>query len=710
MSNAAGTIRILLVDDNPADRLLIRALLVELGPGRYAVSEAANLREAKAILAGGQFDAAITDLSLPDSDGLMTVDRLHTAAPHVPLVVLTGIPNEAVALEAVRSGAQDYLVKGRLDAALLARAIRYAIDRNRDRIALQQANDDLEKTVRQRTEELHRANHTLRMITECNEALVRAADEYELVREICQIIVNMGGYRMAWVGYAEDDEGKSVLPVGAAGFEEGYLQKARISWADNERGRGPTGTCIRTGQVQFGRDFLTDPRLAPWREAALKRGFRSSIALPLVSEGKAFGALTIYAEQAEFFDEGQTLLLKDLADDLGFGIVALRSRIERDHARRVAEQRAEQLRALAAELVQAEQRERRRLAKVLHDHLQQLLVGAKFNVGALKAKVKTKMQQETTRILAETLDEAIKAARSLTAELSPPILHDRGLGPALEWLGRQMHEKHGLTVAVHADDYAEPEAEEIRIFLFEAARELLFNAVKHAGIDHADVRLSRIEGDRIMLTVADDGAGFDPRRLDAVGGSEGGFGLFSIRERLGYLGGHMTVDSAPGRGTRFTLVTPLRLAVTIEAGKAAAEPPAGRADAAVQAEAVLLSAGPRIRVLLADDHAVMREGMACLLREQPDIEIVGQASDGQEAVDLARQLKPDVVIMDVAMPHLDGLAATRLIMGEMPQVRVIGLSLHEAADMADAMRAAGAAAYLSKAGPADDLLAAIRKP
>ena len=200
---------------------------------------------------------------------------------------------------------------------------------------------------------------------------------------------------MAWVGYAENDEAKTVRPVAAVGFEDGYLERAAITWADEERGRGPTGTCIRSREPCFGRNFLTDPELEPWREEAIKRGFQSSIAVPLVSNGQAFGALMIYADKPEAFDERHAKLLSELADDLAFGIMALRTHIERDQARQIAEERAGQLRALAVELGQTEQRERRRMAKVIHDHLQQLLVGAKFNLGALRGKLPTKTREES---------------------------------------------------------------------------------------------------------------------------------------------------------------------------------------------------------------------------------------------------------------------------------------------------------------------------
>jgi len=117
---------------------------------------------------------------------------------------------------------------------------------------------------------------------------------------------------------------------------------------------------------------------------------------------------------------------------------------------------------------------------------------------------------------------------------------------------------------------------------------------------------------------------------------------------------------------------------------------------------------PNIRVLLADDHRILREGLAALLSEEPDLQIVGQAGDGLEAIDLARHTHPHVILMDVTMPRLDGIAATRHIMAEMSDVAVIGLSMHEEDDMAEAMHAAGAVAYLSKGGPSEDLIAAIR--
>jgi PAS domain S-box-containing protein len=558
---------------------------------------------------------------------------------------------------------------------------------------LQKAHDDLEQKVLERTDELQRANRNLRMISECNEILVRAKNEQGLMQDICQAIVEAGGYQMAWVGYAENNDEKSVLPAASMGIEEGYLKSARISWAENELGSSPTGVCIRTGEICIGSNFIEDSRLAPWREEALKRGYKSSVALPLKIDGKTFGAISIYAQEPYAFDKGSDLM-RELAEDLAFGIRSLRMQAERDRARQIAETRAGQLQALAAELVKTEQKERRQLAKILHDHLQQLLVAAKMNTSVIRAKAGTKDIQDIADSLTEMLDESIRASRSLTADLSPPILHEKGLAAALEWLRRKMQEKHGLSMEIDADPAAEPSADLVRIFLFEAVRELLLNAVKHAKIDRVQVRMRMLESGEIELIVADKGAGFDPTKIEATHSTSGGFGLFSIRERLNYLGGQMHIDAAPGQGSRFILTAPVCL-------------PSESTESKTLEKATSLS-DSKIRVLIVDDHKVVRHGLTKVLEEQPDIEVIGEAGKGYEAVALARQLRPDVVLMDIGLPDMSGLDATKLIRSSCPDVSVIGLSMHEENDMAASMIQAGAVAYQTKGGATESLISAIR--
>jgi len=217
--------------------------------------------------------------------------------------------------------------------------------------------------------------------------------------------------------------------------------------------------------------------------------------------------------------------------------------------------RAEQLRQLAGQLTLAEQRERRRVAKVIHDHLQQLLVGARLRTAVLARSGDARVAGAAAQIEA-LLDESIAASRSLTAELSPPISQEGGLGAGLEWLARWMADKHGLAVELSADQAVPALPEDVRVLLFESVRELLFNAVKHAHARTVQVSLRQV-GSEIQIRVSDSGPGFDPAALQQVGGIGGGFGLFSIRERLSLVGGRVEIDSTPGQGSRVTLIAPL---------------------------------------------------------------------------------------------------------------------------------------------------------
>ncbi|HVN95637.1 MAG TPA: PAS domain S-box protein [Syntrophorhabdaceae bacterium] len=201
-------------------------------------------------------------------------------------------------------------------------------------------------TERKRAEErILRLNRELRAITNCNQTLLRAKDEQTLLTDICRIICDEAGYRMAWVGYAEKDGEKSVRPIAWAGAEDDYLSDAHVTWADVERGRGPTGTSIRSAQPVYTQDFATDGKVLPWRERALSRGYRCAIALPLKDEkGEAFGALTIYSGVAGSFTPDEITLLEELTGDLAYGITFLRMQAERAKmTKELAESRAQTL-------------------------------------------------------------------------------------------------------------------------------------------------------------------------------------------------------------------------------------------------------------------------------------------------------------------------------------------------------------------------------
>jgi PAS domain S-box-containing protein len=370
-------------------------------------------------------------------------------------------------------------------------------------------------------------------------------------------------------------------------------------------------------------------------------------------------------------------------------------------AKQELEVRAEKLKQLAGELTMAEQRERKRLAKVLHDGLQQYLVAAKLQVGGLIGHPDDEKGSQTAIDVERLLSDAIAVSRSLAAELSPPILQDSGLLASLEWLSRWMSDKHGLKVEMQMQQMDAPLlTEDVKTLLFESVRELLFNAVKHAKTRSVRIDLAHENGRHLRVEVIDNGIGFDVAAVHE-GNNPGGFGLFSIRERISLIGGRLEMDSSPGKGARFTLIAPL----SAPAAKPHEKLPRDPADERPAPEAQSMG---KTRILLVDDHAVMREGLARLLVQEPDFEVIGQANDGRQAVEQAASLMPDVVLMDISMPVMSGIEATRIIHRQHPEIRIVGLSLYTESERAKEMLEAGATFYLSKSGPPPDLKAAIR--
>ena len=200
---------------------------------------------------------------------------------------------------------------------------------------------------RQRSEaRLGRINQAQRVLSKCNETLIRATEESGLLQRICDLIIEEAGYRLCWVGRAENDEAKSVRAIAQAGFEAGYLATANITWAETGRGLGPTGTCIRTRETVVTKQIASDPKMIPWRAEALRRGYASSISIPLIVDSEAFGALMIYAAEPDAFDAEEVALLTELASDLAFGIGTLRTSAERDQGEIALRHQEEHVRLL----------------------------------------------------------------------------------------------------------------------------------------------------------------------------------------------------------------------------------------------------------------------------------------------------------------------------------------------------------------------------
>ena len=243
--------------------------------------------------------------------------------------------------------------------------------------------------------------------------------------------------------------------------------------------------------------------------------------------------------------------VRDLVDQLA----NLNQTLERRVAKRTAEavEQAKKLRLLSAELSLAEEAERRRIAEMLHEDLQQLLVAARMQLAALCRTQDAAKREAIAGEIADILERSFKLTKSLTVELAPPVLYEHGLAAGLEWLAAETAKNYNVEVTVEADSLANPKAADVRIFLFRAVRELLLNSVKHAGGSAVHITMQHLRPDKVRIIVADDGPGFNPNSLDDTRTGSQKFGLVNIRQRVSSFGGKFHINSGPQGGTRIML-------------------------------------------------------------------------------------------------------------------------------------------------------------
>ena len=390
----------------------------------------------------------------------------------------------------------------------------------------------------------------------------------------------------------------------------------------------------------------------------------------------------------------------------------LNKKLEQQVAERTAEleNRAIKLQNLAIQLSEAEELERQRIAQLLHDDLQQQLVAVKMKLYAINLPPSGSRESDTTiDSCIDLLGGAVEKTRKLSRDLSPVAFNPRGLLEGMDMLADQFKEDYGLAVEVSHTGNPEPDASAINIFLFQAVKELLFNVVKHSGATTANVHVVETQ-EHIEIRVADDGKGGDLEQVYARRGVEPGFGLFSIEERIHALGGEVTIESVSGDGWITTLTVPKTAQVEPKMPKAARDDDIS-ADAASAAGEVPSTQASRecIRILVADDHEAMREGLASLLSQQEGLRVIGQAGNGREVVSLAGKYHPDVVLMDVSMPELNGIEATKRILRIAPEIVVIGLSMYDDEGTRQKIAAAGAAAYVSKSEATERIVETIKE-
>ena len=422
-------------------------------------------------------------------------------------------------------------------------------------------------TERKRADQvLQRANRALRVLSECDQLLVRATDEQGFLDDICRILVDHGGHRMAWIGFAIQDAAKTVHPVAIAGFEDDYLKSVKISWSDDKTGRGPTGTAIRTGIARTNRNSRSNPEYTLWRSEALKRGYASSTALPLTNADRVFGALTIYSSEPDAFDDEETKLLDQLADDVSYGIGILRMRAEKEKTDLA-------LHETLADLTRSN-RDLQQFAYVASHDLQEPLRNVASCLQMLENKYKNRLDGDASKYIDYAVEAAVRMkaliqdllAYSRVATRGKPLQRtdcEQVLDRAIRNLRSAVAESGaGVTQdplpTVLADDTQ----------LVQAFQNLIGNSIKFRGDEPPQIHVSAVKNEtEWIFSVKDNGIGIESeywdrifvifQRLHKRSEYDGtGIGLAIVKKVVERHGGRVWVESEPGVGTTFYFTIP----------------------------------------------------------------------------------------------------------------------------------------------------------
>lgn len=291
------SLNILIVEDEAITALDIKKKLEYWG---YNVPKIAHTGlDAIEYAKNTNLDIILMDIILKGKlDGIETAEKIRNSFD-IPIIYLTAHSEEKIMQRAKHTHPYGYLIK-----PLDEKELHFALD---SAIYKHQIDRKLKKT-----------NRALRMISDCNQAIVRIKNTDTLLNKICNLIVEEGGYELAWVGTVQDDKFKSIHPTAQYGFDDSYLEKLKISWGDNKYGQGPTGKAIRSGRISISRNLMHDPDFKPWREPALERGYHSSVALPLFIGKEVIGSLNIYSAEEDAFDSDELDLLNELSGDISF--------------------------------------------------------------------------------------------------------------------------------------------------------------------------------------------------------------------------------------------------------------------------------------------------------------------------------------------------------------------------------------------------------
>ena len=428
---------------------------------------------------------------------------------------------------------------------------------------LQISNQNLRKVLKDHDQ----LNRTLMALRHSSFAMMHATDENLYLNEVCRIIIEDCGHSMVWVGFAEE-ETKKVVPVTYFGFEEDYLKTLNITFNDTERGRGPTGTAIRTGKPCICENMLVDPKFKPWREEATKRGYASSIVLPITLNNQVIGALTIYSKETNPFSEEATKLLQELADDISFGLTALRLRIANTEAEKALQESFLEVKRSNADLEQ--------FAYITSHDLREPLRMITSFLQLLERRYQDRLDSDAN----EFIGYAVNGAKRLDKMIQDILVYSKitnkernfvsvNLNNVLEQtylnLKASINENDAEITNDHLPTLMVDEQLMVQLF-----QNLISNAIKYRGEKSPKIYISAKREDKQWLfCVKDNGIGISEKHLDKIfiifqrlhthQEYEGtGIGLSIAQKIVHQHNGNIWVESEIGTGTTFYFTIPIR--------------------------------------------------------------------------------------------------------------------------------------------------------
>ena len=424
---------------------------------------------------------------------------------------------------------------------------------------------DADEKLNETLKNYSQLNQTLIALRDSSQVMMHATDETDYLDNLCKIIIDDCGHSMVWIGITEE-KGKKVIPVAYAGFEEEYIKTLDITYEDTERGQGPTGTAIRTGKPCICENMHIDPKFKPWREEALKRGYSSSIVLPLISGDKVFGALNIYSKETNPFSEEEKMLLKELADDISYGITSLRYRTAHDKAEKALRKSFKEVERSNAELEQ--------FAYVTSHDLREPLRMISSFLQLLERRYKDQLDQDAN----EFIGYAVDGAKRLDAMINDILIYSRVANKEKKFThvhcDKVLDEAYlNLKTSIeetNAEIFNDPLPtimidEHLMIQLFQ---NLIGNAIKYRSENKPKIYISSYKEDKQWLfSVKDNGIGISQEYLDKIftifqrlhtneeyDGT--GIGLAIAQKIVHQHGGDIWAESELGEGSTFYFTIP----------------------------------------------------------------------------------------------------------------------------------------------------------